>query len=267
MPRSTVELSAKQRDMLKKEQRILAAAEKLFVENGFFDMSIARIAQKSKCPRTSLYFYFTSREDIVVALACQACGIRLELLRRAVRYPGPGRSRMVALAEAFAIFYRLYPNQFSILYKTTEAICEQASPHRLHQLRHTEEATSDLLRGVIENAVRAGEFARRDIDVEQIHFALVALTVGGFSLHELGFPKTSLHIPDAMDKFWQSLNVLADAYGWQPVSGDTDGEELLADIRRTVFPEETQKIYGPDAWYGHWGNQHPKNRPDGDSTG
>ncbi len=257
MAYADIGFSAKQRDMLQREQCILSAAEGILVNDGFFDMSMVRIAQKSKCTRAVVYLHFTSREDIVVALACRAWEKRLELLERAVKYPGVARIRMGAVAEGFALFYRLYPEQFSILHKTTEAICEKASPHRLERLRRVERATGDLLRGLVEEAVRTGNLPTDKADVEEIIFALSALATGGFFLHELGFTRVTLQAPDAMDKFWRSLNVLADAYQWRPLSADVDWEETLADIRRTVFPEEVQKIYGPEAWYGQWGVHHP----------
>jgi hypothetical protein len=43
---------------------------------------------------------------------------------------------------------------------------------------------------------------------------------------------------------------MADAFGWTPRSDEIDWDEALADIRRTVFPDEAQRAYGPGAWYG-----------------
>ncbi len=255
---SDIDFSEKQRSLLQREQSILSAAESILVSDGFFDMSMVRIARKSNCTRAVVYLHFASREDIVVALAGRAWEKRLELLQRAASYPGPARIRMAAVAEGFAIFYRCYPEQFAILHKTTEAICEKASPHRLERLRRAEQATGNLLRALVEEAVRLGDLPSHDFDVEELVFALSALATGGFFLHELGFTRVTLQAPDAMDKFWRALNTLADAYQWRPLSADVDWEETLADIRRTLFPEEVQKIYGPEAWYGQWGVHHPK---------
>jgi AcrR family transcriptional regulator len=253
--------SPKQREMLKREESILAAAEDILISDGFFDMSMVRIAQRSKCPRATVYLHFISREDIVVALASKAWEKRLELLSRGASYPSRSRIRMGGLAEGFALFFAVYPNYFSILHKTTQAICEKASPHRLQRLRAAEGATADLMRGLIDEAVRVGDLETEIGDVEEILFALSSLATGGFALHELGFPQATLHIPHAMDKFWHALNVLADAYGWRPLFKEVDWDETLAEIRRTIFPEEAQQAYGPDAWwYGEWGLRHPKNQ-------
>jgi AcrR family transcriptional regulator len=253
--------SPKQWEMLKREESILAAAESILISDGFFDMSMVRIAQQSKYSRATIYLHFVSREDIVVALASKAWEKRLELLARGASYPGRPRIRMGGVAEGFALFFAIYPNSFSILHKTTQAICEKASPHRLQRLRAAEGATADLLRGLIDEAVRVGDLKTEVGDVDEIIFALSSLSTGGFALHELGFPQATLRVHHAMDKFWHALNVLADAYGWRPLFKEVDWDETLADIRRTLFPEEAQQAYGPDAWwYGEWGLRHPKNQ-------
>ncbi len=256
-------VSARQRDMLRREQNILAAAETILVNEGFLDMTIARISAVSKCPRSTIYLHFASRQDIVVTLAYRAWQKRLELMERGVNYAGPPRIRMAGVAVAFALFYLLYPEQVSVLDKATETICEKASPHRLESLRRAEQASVEIVRSLLNEAVLVGDLKPGLFEVREMIFGFSALAAGGFSLQQMGFPKFALDIEDAQNEIWRAFGALADVYGWRPLSGEIDWDETLAEIRRQVFPEETQLAYGPGAWYGGWGAEHPRRRGKG----
>ena len=148
--------STRQQRVLRREQRILTAAETILVNDGFLDMTMARISHASKCPRSTLYLHFASRQDIVVTLAYRAWQKRLELMQRGAKYLGRPRLRMAGIAEGFGLFYLLYPGHFAVLHEATETICEQASPHRLEHLRRIERESADLVRALLDEAVRAG---------------------------------------------------------------------------------------------------------------
>ncbi len=250
-------LSTKQRGMMKREQEILAAAERILIVDGFFDMSMARIAEESRCPRGTIYRHFASREDIVVALACSVWEQRVALMRRGAAYQGPARIRMAGVGEGFALHFGLCPERFSILYKATDTVCENASPRCLKRLRRAERASVEVVRELIVEAVEAGELQTADYSVDEIVFAYSAQVMGGFALRQLGVPQATMDTPYSMDMLRRSLNVIGDAYGWRPLTKEVDWDEIAADIRRNVFPDETQQVYGTGAWYGKWGEAHP----------
>ena len=249
------EPSARQRELLQREQAILAAAAEILLQEGFLDMSMLRIAQRSHCPRGTIYLHFASREDIVVALACQAWEKRLGLIQRGAGYPGSTRLRLAAMAEGFAFFYALYPDQFSILHKVSDTIRQMASPQRVATLRRAEQASADLVRQLIHEAVRCGDIATPGIDVDELLFAYCALATGGFALHELSFPQLILNLPHAMGQFRRALNILGDGYHWHPLGAEVDWDEVSADIRRRVFAEEAQLLYGRATWHGELGQR------------
>ncbi len=235
-------LSAKQRDILKREDTILAAAEKILINDGFLDMSMARVAQKSKCPRGTIYLHFVSREDILVALACRAWERRLTLLERGASYPGPTRIRMSGVLVGSTLFSQLYPAHFSIMYKATQTVCERASLHRIERLRSAERATGDIVRRLIDEAVRAGDLKVKEVTTEKILFAYSAMTTGGFALNETGVSVAALDLADCMGKLRWSLNLLGDAFGWRPLSREVDWDRVEEDIRQTMFPEEVLRV-------------------------
>ncbi|MBN2310468.1 MAG: TetR/AcrR family transcriptional regulator [Candidatus Hydrogenedentes bacterium] len=256
-------LSSRQRDMLEREENILQAAQGILLSEGFYDMSMARVAEKSECPRGTIYRHFASREDIVVALACRAWTECLRMLRRGAEYPGPSRARMAGAAEGFALFYRLYPDQFAMLDKANHTVREKASLHRIESLRHAEAASADIVRSLLADAVRAGELRTTEFDIEEVVFAISALATGGFGLHQSGFVGEAVVVGDVIEKTWWAFNMLADAYGWRPLTHERDWDEALSDVRRAVFPEESMRAYGEGAWYGTYNNAPPALRRHG----
>jgi hypothetical protein len=56
---------------------------------------------------------------------------------------------------------------------------------------------------------------------------------------------------------WWFYNRFADAYGWKPLLANLDWDDVLADIRKHLFPEEAERLYGKGNWYGDQGSTDP----------
>lgn len=54
--------------MANKKEFILDTAEKMFVEQGFDQTSIAQILDATQIAKGTLYYYFTSKEEIMDAI-------------------------------------------------------------------------------------------------------------------------------------------------------------------------------------------------------
>ena len=116
-----------------------------------------------------------------------------------------------------------------------------------------------LLRQIVQEAVDQGDLVLTGSNsVERITFVLSALVDGGYALVENGIPQNVLGLTNPGHELWRAYNTLADAYGWRPLGDEIDWEETLAEIRRTIFPEESERLYGCDCWYGDHGRSHPK---------
>ena len=92
-------------------------------------------------------------------------------------------------------------------------------------------------------------------------FALWALVDGSYTLIWTGIPHDLLGMPNPFQQVWWTCNLLADGYGWQPLFAEWDWEETLARVRRTIFPDEAQEVYGQGYWYGDGHRSHPGNPP------
>lgn len=251
-------LSTKQRTIRARETRILDTARDMLLSNGYYAMTMDRVAEASEYPKGTVYQRFACKEDIVVALAIQCLQQRLEMMRRGGAYPGRTRERVVAIGESMALYSRLHPDNSRIIHMATGPIREKASPDRIQALRRIESDTVSFFQHIMEQAVIDHELPARDpATIRQIMYALWMLEEGGYMMAESGMPQNALGIENPFQELWWIFNRLADAYEWRPLLAEQDWEEKLAHIRRTLFPEEAQQLYGPDAWYGDAGRFHP----------
>ncbi|MCP4639962.1 MAG: TetR/AcrR family transcriptional regulator [bacterium] len=244
-------LSPKQQEILERDALILDVSRELLLKRGYYGLTMDRIAAEADCPKGTMYQRFRCKEDIVLALALESFKRRSDMMRRAVTFKGSARERVLALGEAASLFSRLSPDDSRIMHTSTGPIREKASAERVAALIEMEKDGVGILKNVLLEAVRNGNLPlRHDTMVEEMTFAIWALVDGSYTLIESGIPYNALGITDPFSRLFIAFNVFADGYGWRPLFHELDWEETLAQVRRTVFPEEAQRLYGEGQWYG-----------------
>jgi AcrR family transcriptional regulator len=107
------------RDREAVRRAILDAARELFVDEGFQNVSIRKIAERIEYSPAAIYGYFASKDDIFFALAEE--GFRLLGDPAAVRHD-PQLQNATALERIRAVFWRLYefsreqPQYFALMF-------------------------------------------------------------------------------------------------------------------------------------------------------
>lgn len=244
-------LSRKQQELRDRDSHILRVSRELALQLGYHGFTMDHVAKASDCPKGTLYHRFISKEDILVALATESLTRRSDLMRRASAFQGRPRERALALGEAVGIFTRLNASDSRILHLATGPVREKASPERVMELFALERETVEMYREVLREAVRAGDLpVENDSVLDEITLGTWGLLDGVYTLIEGGIVEHSLRIPDPFFRVWRFFNQTADAYGWKPLFSDWDYEESMATIRKQIFHEEAQAVYGPEKWYG-----------------
>lgn len=251
-------LSVKQQEVLDRDTRILDTSRRMLLSHGYYGMTMDRIASACDCPKGTMYQRFTCKEDIMAALALECSQRRADLMRRAATFPGPTRLRMGGVGEAMGLYERLNPDDSTIIHLATGPIREKASAQRAIALREMEHGLVDFVEGILSEAIAHGELELPSgASIQEMAFALWSLVDGGYRLNESDTPQQALGIEYPVRALWVIYNRLADAYGWRPFFADYDWEEAMAEIRRAIFPEEAQQLYGEGCWYGDAGAAHP----------
>ena len=254
-------LSRRQQEILDRENTILESARTVLLAEGYYGLTMDRIAEAAECPKGTLYLRFSSKEDVIIALALRSFDRRLSMVRRGASYPGRARERMVGMGEGVALFARLHPNDSRILHTAGGPIREKASPERVAAMHRVENETFAFARSILADAVGQGDLhLEGDNSVERMAFAFSALVDGAYALMENAVPQEALAIAHPVKELWWIFNRMADVYGWRPFLEEQDWEETLAEIRRSIFPEEAQRLYGTGCWYGDAGFFNPERK-------
>jgi len=242
---------AKYQALDERETEILRAAEVILLDEGYSALTMDRLVEATACPKGTMYRRFACKEDVVLALAQDCLRRRGAMLRRGAAYPGKSRERFLALGEAVSLFSRLHPNDSKLIHLATGAMREKCSEERLKAVEQIERITGDLTQQIALDGLAAGELRLPEGSVlSEVTLAFWALVEGGFTLIENGIPQGVLRLHNPLHHLWRSCNLLADSYGWRPLFREWDYEQTLADIRREVFPQEAQQLYGPEGWQG-----------------
>ncbi|MFF4095980.1 TetR/AcrR family transcriptional regulator [Streptomyces sp. NPDC001834] len=90
-------MSLRERKKLQTRHRLWTAATELFAERGFDKVSVAEIAEVAEVSKMTVFNYFASKEDLVLAPLAEHIGD----VARVVRDRAPGESALTAVRAQF----------------------------------------------------------------------------------------------------------------------------------------------------------------------
>lgn len=94
--------------------KILETAGKLFAQYGFYSIRIAQIAKEAEMSTGNIYWYFSSKEDILKALLENFFLGMEQVLVQAKTGPGDGLAKLNYLVDLEMAFMREHSNDFQI---------------------------------------------------------------------------------------------------------------------------------------------------------
>lgn len=137
-------------------QRLLETADRLFYQEGFRAVGIDRLIAEAGVAKMTLYTYFPSKDDLIVAVlqyreAQVLAFFRAAMARHATRTPDPLRAFFAALQEWFAS-----PGFRGCAFQN--AAVELANPAHpgTQVVRDHKRRFAELLRGLVEEAAGPG---------------------------------------------------------------------------------------------------------------
>jgi AcrR family transcriptional regulator len=237
-------LTRKQREVQNREGRILEVARSMIVEDGYHGLSMDRIAEVLEYSKGTIYQHFSCKEEILMALVNETMDRRLDLFRRAAAFRGNSRERISAVGVACEVFFQLYPDSLHTEHAIRiSSIREKTSEQRRMCLESCEARCSETVRGVIRDAVSAGDLrVSGDFGVDEVAFGLWSISFGGYSIAATSPSLANLGIHDPLLAIRGNCIRLLDGVGWKPLSAEMDFPAVLDRIKREVFPAEFARI-------------------------
>jgi AcrR family transcriptional regulator len=236
-------ISRKQREIREREELILDVARRMLIERGYLGVTMDRIAQEIEYSKGTVYQHFSSKEDLLVALAGETTRVRADLFSRAAAFRGPTRERMWAVGVADDLFVRLYPAHWQAEHVVRAAsIQSKATRERLMALESTEMLCFTAVTGVIRDAIASG-----DLDVpekstpEDLAFGLWSMSFGAHFIAASNPNLGSKGMGETDRSLRRNYNALLDGYGWRPLSTEIDYTETARRVLKEVFPDESRR--------------------------
>ena len=106
----------RQREAERRRESILAAARKVFWQQGYVGTTIPQIAGAAELAPGTIYLYFPSKDALYVELLMEGYDILLGRLKEQVAAGGAAYEQAERLIEVFFGFAQEYPNYYDIIF-------------------------------------------------------------------------------------------------------------------------------------------------------
>lgn len=230
----------KQREFEEREERFLLAAERLARTEGFLNLQMARIAEACDYATGTLYQHFSSKEDLLLALANRRMESFLDVFRQVNDWQhGNPRERMFAIAVGDLDFARRYPEHAKLTqYVHAEAVWENTSETRRNQAMMCTQPVGEIVSRIVTEAIERGELDAGGLSPMELACGPWSICEGMRALgHVQGlFDALEIRMPERL--LFRQVQVQLNGMGWRPLVDPLDEEGTLAlvtRIRHEVF--------------------------------
>jgi len=205
---------------LERRRRILAAARKVFVRDGYASARMDDVAAEAKVGKGTLYQYFQGKEDLFATLVLEVARHSLEAIGRSGTAKDPAKAFRDAIALTVDAALRENLDLYRLFFDFWGAAARREDA-RL-RLREISERFTGMMGELVREGQRVGQF-RSDVDVDQLVQVLGA-AIDGISLRLVVVgDKVDL---DQYTRFLQQLFLTA--LSAEPSLG---GASLLTEVR------------------------------------
>ncbi len=229
-------LRGKDREILQREQLFLDVARHILLQDGYSEVSVSRVAERTSFSRGTVYQRFGSKEELITALGIQCRKRLLETVARAAAFDAPPRARMVGIGEAIKLYFSFNPDDQRILkIIDSELILHKVAEDQRKQMDACDIKLFATVLGVIQDAIDGGTLELRNGATPQgILLAFWSMIDGAFAAANGGAPLEEAGITDPIGEAIRNGHYLLDGYGWRPLSHEADYERSSEQIRAEI---------------------------------
>jgi AcrR family transcriptional regulator len=177
---------------------ILAAAERLFVERSYADITMEQIAEESRVTKGALYHHFESKEELYLAMMFADLDEKRRILSEAVDFDGSCRERLRRLTKAFFSLPVIKQKVIQLVRRDVNIFDDAARENLVRAYQH---ALSEPIERVLSDGIRDGDLAPTDPRLLAWHYiALVEVTLSRYA--EAQFSHVEARLDHVLDLFF-----------------------------------------------------------------
>jgi len=234
----------KQRELIKREELILDAAQTILHQNGYNHLTMDRVAEIVEYSKGTIYNHFASKEDLVCSLCCRSVANLIEIFERAYHYEGSTRDRYSAIGIGYSLYHQLHPmDSKNIQTIRNNSVREKVSTKKLIEMQSLEQKITQIAQSIVQEAIDCGDIDKTHKDNSStIVFGCWAMHYGAILLSQSDIPLNDLGFNPVVKMLWQNANLYLDGYQWQPLSTTTDSNQLFEKISSALFEDELNEL-------------------------
>lgn len=177
------------------EQRLLDAARDAFAAKGYHGTTTREIAAGAGMSPAAMYIHFSSKQDILLRLSIAGHASALAALVAGADTEGTATKRLRSAVYSFAYWHGEHHTTGRIVQYERNALTEE----NLTQVVNLRREIVRVMRGIVSEGVRSGEFAVDNVDTTTL--AVLSLCIDTVRW----FPSRELHTPEAVGTAFASL--------------------------------------------------------------
>ncbi len=206
----------REREKEKRRTDIMNVSLKFFSGNGFELTSMDQIAEKLELSKGTLYLYFKSKDDLLLALAEKGLSLLLEEFLKVKKMKIPPGEKLRQIGITYFQFNKKHLDYLYILQKSESVdINSKNIPANYNRFVETSSMCHTVVADVIQEGISDGTF-REDINKFEMSFILWATTSG--IIRSAGITKTlcskqfDFEAEYILEKFWKTMmeNILSE---------------------------------------------------------
>jgi len=162
----------KEREKEARREDIISAAEQIFLEKGFVSTTMDEIAESCELSKGTLYLYYHSKEDLIVAVSMRGMEIMNNLFKGAVSTGEPTIKLIENLGEAYYAFFKNHRAYFRLFYFfESPQFHTQVSAGMKEMCMVHDRKTWDLVTDLIKKGIQE-EMLHKDLDPLEVAIML-----------------------------------------------------------------------------------------------
>lgn len=235
--------SRKQLEIQRREVDILQIARRMLLDEGYEALSMDKLAIELGTAKGTLYNHFPNKEEIVLALVCQAMQVRQQMFGLAAMISNKSRERMMAIGLASQYYVLEFSEHFAIeQFASNSTIRGKTRPKRQELVRYFESQCMASVAGIVRDAIAVGDLMLpQAMTAEELVFGFWSITFGS---HVLTFSRPALSELGVNDA-WRAVRthccLMLNGFNWKPLMTLDESEKVVA-----ALDERLKKIdFGP----------------------
>ena len=182
------------------KEKILAGADKLFQKNGLNKTTMEDIAKEAGKGKSTLYYYFKSKEEIFDAIIQNEKSKFFSILLQAVTDAPTARLKLNAFALTRFERLKEWTNLYNVMVQEALESLKDGGVDCVRYRKQYDQKEADIVKGILRFGIDNGEFrAFSESEIDVLTFCCIS------SRHGLEF---DLVLYDKMDELLPKINFL-----------------------------------------------------------